>query len=90
MSTGGTVVALNDGAIEEVIGSAGIICDVFDKKWTDSGIQYGLKCDPLQALIEGVQKVHNIKPEDCRKRAEEFSREIMGKNYEKLYRSIMF
>jgi FkbM family methyltransferase len=89
MSTGGVVVALNDGAIEEVIGSAGIVCDVFDKKWADNGVQYGLKCDPLQALIDGVQKVHNIKPEDCRKRAKEFSREIMAKNYEKLYHSIM-
>lgn len=89
MATGGVVVALNDGAIEEVIGVAGVVCDVFDKKWTDNGIQYSLKCDPLHALVDGVKKVHNIKPEDCRKKAEEFSREVMSRNYEKLYRSIV-
>jgi len=89
MATGGVVVALNDGAIEEVIDNAGIVCNVFDKKWTDNGVKYGLKCDPLQALIGGIQKVSNIKPEDCRKRAKEFSREIMAMNYEKLYYSII-
>jgi glycosyltransferase involved in cell wall biosynthesis len=91
MATGGVVVALNDGAIEEVIGGAGVVCDVFDKKWTDNGVHYNLKREPLQALIDEVQNINvrNIKPEYCRKRAEEFSREVMARNYEKLYRSIM-
>ncbi|MCL6579198.1 MAG: glycosyltransferase [Candidatus Bathyarchaeota archaeon] len=89
MATGTPVVALNDGAIEEIVQEGGIICDVFDKQITPKGAVYNIKSNPLEALVEAVGKVDSIKPEDCRRNAERFSREAMASSYEKLYRQIL-
>jgi hypothetical protein len=89
MATGTPVVALNDGAIEEVVREGGIICDVFDKQITSKGAVYNIKGNPLEALMQAVGKADSIKPEDCRRNAERFSREAMGSAYEKLYRQIL-
>jgi glycosyltransferase involved in cell wall biosynthesis len=89
MAAGTPVVALNDGAIEEVVREGGIICDVFDKQITSKGAVYNIKGNPLEALVEAVGKADSIKPEGCRRNAERFSREAMGSAYEKLYRQIL-
>ena len=36
-----------------------------------------------------MRKIDKIKPEDCRKRAEMFSRENSAKNYVKVYEEIL-
>lgn len=70
MACGTPVIALNDGAISEVVihGKTGFICNT------------------LEEMIEAVRNIHTLKPEDCRRRAEELSREVMAKNYVKLYK----
>lgn len=74
MACGTPVIALNDGAISEVV---------------KHGIT-GFVCNNEQEMIEAIDKIDNIKPEDCRKHVEEnFSRQIMAKEYEKLYLNIM-
>jgi glycosyltransferase involved in cell wall biosynthesis len=89
MSCGCPVVAINDGAIEEIVQGGGIVCDVFDKKLTTNGFEYRLKKNPLDALVEAVGKVDAISPQQARNNAEMFDRKIMAKNYERLYRRIM-
>lgn len=73
MACGTPVIALNDGAISEIVihGKTGFICNT------------------VEEMIDSVNKIHTIKPEDCRKRSEEFSRINMAKNYEKLYYKIL-
>jgi glycosyltransferase involved in cell wall biosynthesis len=90
LATGGKVVALNDGAIEEVVGDVGIVCDVFDKKITPKGPVYSLKRDPVDALVEGVKKIDEIDSKACRERIERlFSRQAMAQGYEVLYRLVV-
>ena len=69
MACGTPVIASNDGAISEVV--------IHGKT--------GFICNTIEEMVEAVKNIHTIKPEDCRKRAEELSREVMAKNYEKLY-----
>lgn len=73
MSCGTPVIALNDGAISEVVihGKTGFICN------------------NIQEMIDSISKIHTIKSEDCRLRAEQFSRENIAKEYEKLYYRMM-
>lgn len=73
MACGTPVIAFNDGAISEVV--------IHGKT--------GFICNTIEQMVEAVKNIHTIKPEDCRKRAEELSREGMAKNYEKLYSKIM-
>ena len=40
-------------------------------------------------MVEAVNNIHKINPENCKKRAEELSRENMAKNYIKLYERIL-
>jgi hypothetical protein len=89
MACGTPVIALNDGAIEEVVQEGGIVCDVFEKTLTPRGPVYNIVKDQVEALAEAVKKVDSIKPEDCRRNAERFSREVMASSYEKLYRQIL-
>jgi glycosyltransferase involved in cell wall biosynthesis len=73
-SCGGPVIALNDGAISEVVehGVTGFIC-----KDTDE-------------MKEAIKKIGEINPLNCRKRIENnFSRLAMSRSYEKLYRRIL-
>jgi FkbM family methyltransferase len=88
MACGLPVIALNDGAVEEIVQEGGIVCDVFDKKITANGWQYDLKKNPLDALIEAVGRIDTTS-QQARNNAEKFSREAMAKTYEKLYRSSM-
>jgi hypothetical protein len=87
MSCGTPVVAVNDGAVEEVVKEGGVVCDVFLKELTARGSVYRERRDVVEALVEAV-KVLRIRPEDCRRNAERFSREAMARNYEALYRQV--
>jgi len=49
----------------------------------------GFICSSFEELGFGVDMIEQIKPEDCRKRAELFSVENMVDNYEKLYKKIL-
>ncbi|RLI76732.1 hypothetical protein DRP04_12385, partial [Archaeoglobales archaeon] len=89
MACGTPVVALNDGAIEEVVKEGGIVCDVFNKQITPRGAVYSIKRNPVEALTEAIKKISSISPFDCRKNAERFSREKMAENYLTLYRQIL-
>jgi len=90
MASGTPVVALNDGAVEEVVKEGGIVCDVFHKSIVpNKGAVYQIKQNPVEAMIEAVKKVDSIKPEDCRRNAERFSRENMAENYLRLYYEIL-
>lgn len=75
---GTPVIALNDGAIREVVGE-------------DGGVGYVV--NTYDEFVKRVANIGNpgyvIKPEDCRKHAETFSRENMAKNYKVLYERII-
>ena len=43
----------------------------------------------LEVMAEEVKKVDTIKPEDCRKNGEKFSRENMATNYVEKYKEIL-
>jgi glycosyltransferase involved in cell wall biosynthesis len=73
MSCGTPVIAFDDGAIKEY---------VIDKRT-------GFICKDINEMIDALNKVHTIDPNECRKRALELSRDIMTKNYEKLYYKLM-
>ena len=73
MACGTPVIAFNDGAISEVV--------IHGKT--------GYICQDINEMIDAVNNIHKIKSEDCRKRAEDLSRQVMAKNYEKLYYRIM-
>lgn len=73
MACGTPVIALNDGAISEVV--------IHNKT--------GFICNNVQEMIDAVNNVHLIKPEDCRARAEQLSRKVMAENYLKLYERVI-
>jgi len=89
MACGTPVVALNDGAVEEVVREGGIVCNVFDKQITSKGPVYTEKLDPIDALCEAISQVDSISAEDCRKNAQRFPREKMAKAYVELYKHIL-
>ena len=82
LACGTPVIALDDGAIHEVVGRTG-----------EGGAGYVCARDGDDLFIKMVGLVgksgYVIKPEDCRKRAELFSRENMAKNYKILYEQII-
>ena len=74
MACGTPVVALNDGAISEVVadGITGYIC-----------------AEPV-AMSQAVKDIDKIKPQDCHSRVENmFSRQAMAARYVELYREII-
>lgn len=73
MACGTAVIATNDGAQPELI--------VQNKT--------GYICENIDQMIGAIKNIDKILPEDCRKRAEEFSSINMAKNYENLYYKIM-
>lgn len=89
MACGCPAVALNDGAISEVVMEGGVVCDVYDTTFTEKGPVVKVKGDPVEAMVEAVEKVDSVKPEDCRKNAERFSRNVMARSYLELYKSIL-
>ena len=77
MSTGCPVIALNDGAIKEIVNDT---CGrVIVSKSKDQQIE-----DMAKAVVE-----LDINGKDCRKRAEEFSIDKMCSNYVTLYKNIV-
>jgi glycosyltransferase involved in cell wall biosynthesis len=89
MSCGCRVLTLNDGAIPEVVKEGGVVCDVYDVRFTEKGPVVNVKRDAVEAMVEAFPKLDSIKSEDCRRNAERFSREAMVSSYEKLYRQIL-
>lgn len=70
---GTPVIASRDGAIPEVL---------------QDGVS-GFICNDVDQMVEAVKKIDTIKPQDCRKNAERFSRENMAKNYIEFYTGIL-
>lgn len=74
MSCGTPVIAFNDGAISEYV--------IHGKT--------GYICNNVQDMIDAVNKIGMIRPEDCRKHVEDnFSRLKMAEEYIKLYQRIL-
>lgn len=73
MACGTPVIALRDGAIGEVV----------------IHNHTGFICNSMDEMVSALNNIEKINPEDCRHRAEELSRQIMAKNYEKLYQKIL-
>ena len=79
MAMGTPVIAYNDGALKEVVGTSPL----------DRG---GYICDNYAAFAHNVKwldEKQSPSPQMCRKRAEMFSREKMAENYRKLYVEII-
>ena len=70
---GTCVIGSRDGAIPEIL---------------QDGVS-GFICDTVEEMVSSVKKVDTIKPENCRKNAERFSREISARNYVEAYRNIL-
>jgi glycosyltransferase involved in cell wall biosynthesis/ubiquinone/menaquinone biosynthesis C-methylase UbiE len=97
MACGTPVVALNDGAITEVVGDCGFVVDVpypetkdytSEDAWRPAHQSYIKTCG--ERMGEKVKLIGGISPKACRDRVEQmFSREIMAKNYEVAYRDIL-
>lgn len=86
MACGTPVVALDDGAVREVVedGKTGYV--VSGAYTSDNRISE----ETLTALCESVKRVGAISPQACRERVERlFSREVMADNYMKAYRDIL-
>jgi glycosyltransferase involved in cell wall biosynthesis len=75
LATGRPVVCLNDGALKEIV---------------ENGIT-GFVCESAAEMAETIKKGLDLelKAEDCRRRAEQFSREIMAEKYRELYTEIL-
>lgn len=73
MACGTTPIALNDGALKEIItdGESGYICNSVDQ------------------MVNRIKDLDFIEPEACREKAEQFSREKMAQEYVKLYTQII-
>lgn len=70
---GTPVIGSRDGAIPEIL---------------QDGVS-GFICDTVDEMVSAVKKIDSIRPEDCRKNAERFSREISAVNYVEAYRNII-
>lgn len=73
MACGTVPIALNDGALKEIIidGQTGFICRSVDQ------------------MTERIKELDLISPSACRERAKQFSREKMAEEYTKLYNLII-
>ena len=71
LACGTPVIALNDGALSEVVGTDG---------------KSGFVCNTYDDMIRAVENLDKIRPINCRKRAEMFSREKMATRYMELYK----
>ena len=75
-AVGTPVIAYNDGALKEVVGEDGVA---------------GYVCNSYEEAVARIRSLDDnpLEPENCRKRAEIFSREKMAENYRKLYVEII-
>lgn len=70
---GTPTIGLRDGAIPEIL---------------KDGVN-GFVCDNDSEMVEAVKKIDSINRKECRRWAENFSKEKMGFEYEKLYKAIL-
>jgi glycosyltransferase involved in cell wall biosynthesis len=73
MACGTVPIALDDGALKEIIKDE----------------QTGFICNSIDKMIARIKEVDLIDPKACRERAQQFSREIMAQEYVKLYTLII-
>ena len=69
------MICLNDGAMSEIV---------------EEGVT-GFVCNSPAQMAEVIEKGLDLelKPEDCRRRAELFSKENMAQKYHELYRELL-
>ncbi len=89
MACGTPVVALNDGAVEEVVQEGGIVCNILQQVILSGGRVLTPKYDAIDALAQAVKKIDSIDPQSCRKNAEKFSSDRMAQCYQRLYTEIL-
>jgi glycosyltransferase involved in cell wall biosynthesis/predicted SAM-dependent methyltransferase len=90
MSTGTPVVAVNDGAIPELVKQGGIVVPVYQRKIDPGGrLNYATSMMFEQMVKDAIGKVTQIKPEDARKNAEMFTMSRMADAYEVLYNEVL-
>jgi glycosyltransferase involved in cell wall biosynthesis/predicted SAM-dependent methyltransferase len=89
MACGTPVLAVNDGAIDEIVKTGGIVCNVYQKTLTPKGPVYETIKNPVESLASAYKLIQHISPRDCRINAEEFSRENMAQGYLKLYNEVL-
>jgi glycosyltransferase involved in cell wall biosynthesis len=73
MAAGTPVIALRRGAVPEII---------------LDGVT-GFVCDDLDEMVNAVDRLHEIDPDDCRRRAASFDTVTMCSAYERVYHSIL-
>ena len=73
MATGTPVIAWRRGSVEEVV---------------KDGVS-GFICDSIPEMVEAVERVSELKREDCLAQARRFSPEAMTLKYEQLYHSLV-
>jgi glycosyltransferase involved in cell wall biosynthesis len=73
MAAGTPVIALRRGAVPEII---------------IDGVT-GFICDDLDEMVDAVDRLHEIDPRDCRRRAATFDKVTMCAAYERVYESIL-
>lgn len=73
MSCGTVPIALNDGALSEIIEHE----------------KSGFICNNLEEMAQAISKVDTINPADCRKQATKFSKKKCATRYESLYQRIL-
>lgn len=88
MLCGTPVIALNDGAVEEVVQEGGVVCDVFEKTITPRGPAYNVKRDAVEAMVEALKKPFPL-PQAARRNGERFSKEAMASSYLALYDEVL-
>jgi glycosyltransferase involved in cell wall biosynthesis len=73
MSCGTVPIALDDGALKEIVKTG----------------QTGFICSSVDQMAARIKEIELIDPKSCRERAQQFSREKMAQEYVKLYTSII-
>ena len=73
MACGTVPIALDDGALKEIIKDG----------------QTGFICKSLDQMATRIKEVELIDPKACRERAQQFSKEKMAQEYVKIYTKII-
>jgi glycosyltransferase involved in cell wall biosynthesis len=72
LAAGTPVIALRRGSVPEVL---------------VDGVT-GFVCDDVDAMARAIDRIDEIDPDDCRRRALEFSRDAMCQRYMRIYKSL--
>jgi glycosyltransferase involved in cell wall biosynthesis len=73
LAAGTPVIALRRGSVPEII---------------VDGVT-GFICDDVDGMVRATERIGEIDPEDCRRRAEQFSGEAMCRGYERVYERLV-